>query len=233
MPLFGTSHGLTVAVIALIALVCIREGRRGLRWPSALLAFICLAVYPMNQIALALVDFEPPLENYIPGHLCDIAAFTAGLGLLTRNPLFCELTYCWGLTGTIQGLITPNLAFDFPHPLFWTFFIQHGVIVIVALYLPLATGWKPRDGIIPRMFLWNQAYFLLAGLANAVLGTNFGFLARKPEVASLLDHFGEWPFYLLWLQVLAIFLMALLVSPFRGRINIWRSGGIGVDRKHE
>lgn len=233
MPLFGTVHGVTVIVIALIAGICIREGRRGLLWPRATLAFVCLSVFPLNQLVLAGVDFEPPLENFIPCHLCDIAAVTAGLGILTRKPLLCELTYCWGLAGTMQGLITPNLAFDFPHPLFWTFFIQHGVIVIVALYLPLAMNWKPRDGVIPRVIFWNQIYFITAFTVNTILGTNFGFLARKPNVTSLLDQLGDWPIYLLWLQLLAILLMTLLLLPFRRSINIWRSDGIGVNPEHE
>ncbi|MDA8976599.1 hypothetical protein N9F73_01350, partial [bacterium] len=86
MPLFGTVHGVTVIVIALIAGICIREGRRGLVWPRATLAFVCLSVFPLNQLVLAGVDFEPPLENFIPCHLCDIAAVTAGFGILTRKP---------------------------------------------------------------------------------------------------------------------------------------------------
>jgi len=130
-------------------------------------------------------------------------------------------------------LITPNLILDFPHPFFWSFFIQHGVIVIVALYLPLAMGWKPRNGVVPRVFFWNQVYFITALTANSTLGTNFGFLARKPKTASLLDHLGDWPLYLLWLQLLAILLMTLLFLPFRRSINIWRLNGIGVNPKHE
>ena len=197
MPLFGTVHGVTLIVIALVAGIFIREGRRGHIWPTAILAFICLSAFPINQIALLRVDFQPPLENFIPCHLCDIAALTAGFAILTRKPLLCELTYCWGLAGTMQALITPNLLLDFPHPRYWSFFIQHGVIVVVALYLPLAMGWKPRDGVVPRVFLCNQIYFITALCVNSILVTNFGFLAHKPNTPSLLDHLGDWPIYLL------------------------------------
>lgn len=222
MPLFGTAHGLTVLTIALIAAICIYAGRRGCLWPRVLLAFVCLMVFPLNQLALASLDFQIPLNNLLPCHLCDIAVLTAGFGILTEKPLLCELTYCWGLAGTLQGLITPNLGWDFPHPMYWTFFIHHGVVVIVALYLPLAMKWRPRPGIVPRIFLWNQAYFIIAFSLNSASGTNFGFLAAKPEVASLLDHLGDWPVYLIWLQLIAILVMALLLLPFRKSINIWR-----------
>ena len=233
MPLFGTIHLLTLLVIAIIAKICIREGKRGLVWPRAMLAFTCLSAFPINQLALIGVDFEPAIERFIPFHLCDIAAVTAGFAILTRNPLLCELTYCWGLAGTMQALITPNLTLDFPHPFFWSFFIQHGAVVIVALYLPLAMKWKPRDGVILRMFFWNQIYFFAALTMNWVLGTNFGFLARKPKTTTLLDHLGDWPTYLFWLQLLAILLMFLLFLPFRRSINIWRSNRIGVNPHYE
>jgi uncharacterized membrane protein YwaF len=94
-------------------------------------------------------------------------------------------------------------------------------------------NWKPRDGVVPRVILWNQIYFITAFTVNTILGTNFGFLARKTDVASLLDQLGDWPIYLFWLQLLAILLMTLLLLPFRGSINIWRSDGIGVNPKHE
>lgn len=223
MPLFGTTHGLTITTIALIALICIYAGRQGCLWPRALLAFICFMVFPMNQLVLASLDFQKPLENLLPCHLCDIAVITAGFGILTQKPLLCELTYCWGLAGTLQGLITPNLGFDFPHPLFWSFFIHHGVVVIVALYLPLAMKWKPGAGVVPRIILWNQVYFLAALTINTALETNFGYLSSKPNVASLLDHMGDWPVYLFWLQLAAAFVMILLLLPFRKSINIWRS----------
>ncbi|YCM45400.1 TIGR02206 family membrane protein [Verrucomicrobiaceae bacterium 227] len=233
VTLFGQTHGITILTLIILGGICIAYGRRGCTWPRAVLAFICLVIYPVNQIALSTLDFQLPLNNIIPGHLCDIAALTAGFGLLTGKPLLCELTYCWGLAGTIQGLITPNLPFDFPHPMFWSFFLQHGVIVIVALYLPLVMDWKPRPGIVPRILLWNQVYFLSALALNGALGTNFGFLLEKPRGASPLDAMGDWPIYLIWLQVLAAVLMTLLLLPFSKSINIWRMRRIEVSEPHE
>lgn len=233
MQLFSLTHGLTVATIALISAICIIAGRRGATWPRVLLAFICLSVFPMNQLVLASFDFKIPLNNLLPFHLCDIAALTAGFGILTRNPLLCELTYCWGLAGTIQGLITPNLGWDFPHPMFWSFFIQHGVVVVVALYLPLAMKWKPRAGAVPRILIWNQVYFFTAIAINSTLGTNFGFLAAKPEVASPLDYLGDWPIYLIALQVLSAVFMTLLLLPFSRIINIWRPRRIKLSHPNE
>jgi hypothetical integral membrane protein (TIGR02206 family) len=233
MELFCLAHGLTLAAIALIALICIVAGRRGASWPRVLLAFLCLAVFPINQLALNTLDFQIPLNNLLPFQLCDIAALTAGFGILTLRPLLCELTYCWGLAGTLQGLITPNLGWHFPHPMYWSFFIAHGVVVVVALYLPLAMGWRPRSGVVPRVLMWNQVYFFAAMTVNAALGTNFGFLAEKPEVASPLDYLGDWPIYLIWIQLLAAVFMICLLLPFGRTINIWRPRRIKLSDPHE
>lgn len=233
MTLFSLTHGLTILMLVIVGSLCISCGRKECTWPRAALAFVCLLIYPINQVATMALDFDVPLDNIIPGHLCDVAALTAGFGLLTGRPLLCELTYCWGLAGTLQGLITPNLPYDFPHPIFFSFFIQHGVIVIVALYLPLAMGWRPRPGVVPRILLWNQVYFVGALGINLALGTNFGFLLEKPAGASLLDSLGDWPIYLIWLQILAAVLMTLLLLPFSRSINIWRFRRNGVSEPHE
>lgn len=231
MSPFSLSHALVILTILLVTLICIHQGRRGCAWPRALLAFFCLTAYPHNQLALGTLDFNLPLDNILPFHFCDFAALTAGFGILTRNALLCEITYCWGLAGTLQGLITPNLPYPFPHPVFWSFFIHHGVVVIVALYLPLAMKWRPRAGVVPRILIWNQVYFVGALIVNWLLGTNYGFLSAKPASGSLLDHLGDWPVYLIWLQIIAATVMTLLLLPFAKSINIWRPSGIRVNQK--
>ncbi|MGE9267148.1 MAG: hypothetical protein ACQKBY_03545, partial [Verrucomicrobiales bacterium] len=112
MSLFGTTHLLTLLGIFLAAAVCILAHRRGKRWPLPLLAWLNLLCYAANQAAYATLDFPVALDNILPFHLCDLAALICAAALLTRKDKLCELAYLWGLAGTIQGLITPNM----PHP---------------------------------------------------------------------------------------------------------------------
>lgn len=233
MTTFSSIHFYTVLVIMGIGVILIEAGRKGHNWPRALLAFICLIIYPINQIVLNSLDFSIPLNNTLPLHLCDIVALTSGFALLFKNTYFAEITYCWGLAGTLQGLIFPNLGFDFPHPMFWSFFLQHGILVIVALFLPLAMNWRPREGVVWRILFWNQVYFFSIMIVNHMLGTNFGFLAEKPSVSSPLDHLGDWPIYLIWIQVLATAFMTALLLPFSRTINIWRFPRFRVNPEHE
>ena len=110
-----------------VALLLIRRCRRVSNSPGAksairLLSFCCFAAYPFNQAAWESTGGTITLDAVIPFHLCDIAAFLCGFALITRRYLLCELSYFWGLAGTLQGLLTPNLPYDFPHPVFLRLF---------------------------------------------------------------------------------------------------------------
>jgi hypothetical integral membrane protein (TIGR02206 family) len=41
-------------------------------------------------------------------------------------------------------------------------------------------------------------------LLNKRIGSNYLYIMKKPENASLLDFLGAWPWYLLWMEVFMI-----------------------------
>ena len=218
--LYGPGHILTLITLAVITALMVRRCRRGVETPHAraaigLLAFCCFAAYPLNQMVWQTYGNYVRLDAIVPFHLCDFAAFICGFALITRRAALCELAYFWGLAGTLQGLLTPNLAYDFPHPIYLAFFLQHGVIVITALLLPLGLGWRPTAGAVKRVFLWVCVYAAFAMIANKLMDTNYGFLAEKPDEASLLDIMPAWPWYIALLVGLAWLMFWLLDQPFR------------------
>lgn len=179
------------------------------------------AAFPLSFLAWLTAADSYSLNNLLPFHLCHFAAIAGAIALLTRHPLACEITWFWGLAGTLQGLITPALPYDFPHPIFFTFFLLHGVVVSTALILPLALGWRPRRPLgrtVLRMFGWVNAYLVFALVINVIADTNFGFANGKPDEPSVLDMLPPWPWYLLILEVFALVAFALLALPFRGQI---------------
>ncbi len=196
-------------------------GRRGGRchlWSTGILAFLCLSAYPFSLAAWLSLGKPVEMDNYLPFHLCDIAAFIAAFALLTRQHTLATLTYFWGLAATIQGLITPALNHGFPNLPFFTFFIHHFAIVGAALYLPLADNWRPKSPWWKsplEVYGWSIAYLAFSLMVNVILGTNFGFSLHKPHNPSLIDHLGPWPWYLFSMQAIAIAIFLLLVLPFR------------------
>ncbi len=201
-------------------LIILWLGKRGgssETWARRILIGILVASYPMNLAAWSLADAPQSLDNMLPFHLCDVATFLAAISLWKKNDLLAAMTYFWGLAATMQGLLTPALSLNFPHPAFFSFFIQHIAIVITALYLPIVAGWRPRRPLmktVGKVWLYSIAYLACAMGINRLLGTNFAFASRPPDNPSLIDHLGPWPWYLAAMAAIALGIFSLLALPF-------------------
>lgn len=215
---FGPDHLGALAFTVVASIVCIFIGRstphsKADRMLGSTLAWVLLATYPMKLIVFAACDISFK-DNLWPMHLCNWAAIIGFFALRTRKPLLVELLYFWGLAATLQGLITPNLNKAFPHPHFFVFFHLHSFVVIAALYAVFGRKQTPRPGAVLRTWLWANVYFVTTLIVNWITHSNYGFLREKPDGASLLDHLGEWPYYLIALEALALVFFFLLNLPF-------------------
>ena len=56
------------------------------------------------------------------------------LALLRRNQILYEIGYFWGIVGTLNAVLTPQLDLGFPHYRFFQYFIVHGGIVVGVLF---------------------------------------------------------------------------------------------------
>lgn len=173
---------------------------------------LCLQ-WPLNFL-LARHTGVLTVDNSYPCHFCDFAALLGVLVLVTHKRFFCELLYFWGLAGTLQGLITPALSLNWPHPRFVLFFIIHSGVVITALYGVLGLRVIPRASAKWTAWLWMLGYGGMVGFFNWLVGSNYGFTCRKPDTASLFDALGPWPWYLVVTGLLGIVLFIILDLPF-------------------
>jgi hypothetical integral membrane protein (TIGR02206 family) len=223
---FTQQHWAALVAGTLIAAGFILVGRRGgngRKLATTLLAFINLSVYPLSLLAWWSLDGKKSIDNFLPFHLCDIAAITAGIALITKRRLPSALTYFWGLAATLQGLLTPALTVGFPSGPFLMFFLHHFAVVTAALYLPLVDGWRPKQPLwrgLLEIYGWSLVYLTFAMTVNRLLGSNFAFASRPPDNPSLIDQLGPWPWYLLSMQGIALLFFSLLALPFhQGRRN--------------
>ncbi len=213
----GTSHLCVLLLTALMAagmIALARTGRVGvLVFCERVLALVLLLEWPANVVLSSYTEMD--LRGLVlPGHLCDLAAIIGGISLLTRNPLLCELLYFWGLAGTMQGLLTPALQADFPHLRFFMFFAVHVGVVVAALYIVFGARVIPRRGAVLRATGLLAVYGIFAGIVNALLGTNYGFLCEKPFAGSMADYLGPWPWYIGSMGLAALVFFTLLDIPF-------------------
>lgn len=160
------------------------------------------------------------LGNGLPLNLCDWAAVALIVALTTKHPFAYTLGYFWGLGGSLQGLITPAIAYDFPDPQFIFFAINHAGIITALLYLTFM-GMRPRAADLPKVVAATLGYALVAAIADSVLRVNYGFLAAKPANASLLDFLSPWPWYIPELVAVGILSLLVYYLPFLG-IDLWK-----------
>jgi len=150
----------------------------------------------------------------LPLALCDMAVLVAALACWWKIPLLVELTYFWGLAGTLQGLITPDLSVGFPHLVFWQYVAGHLGIVFAALFLVVGMRIVPRPYAVPRVFALTLGYTAVVGLVDTLSGANYMFLRRPPGEWTLLRLLGPWPWYVLSAAGVAVVLLAALDAPF-------------------
>ena len=214
--LFGLSHVTVLMLTALAAMLMIRLRTKNSPWATVadyLLMGGLVLQWPMTVLAhRELGDLS--LQNALPFHLCDVAAWAGVVALLTRHRLAAELCYFFGLTGTLQGLITPALSEGFPHLRFIAFFMGHSSVVIAAVYLVAGLKLTPRHRAPARMLGWLVVYAISVGSINAMLHTNYGFVCAKPPSPSLMDVLGPWPWYVVSLSVVGFVIFSLLDLPF-------------------
>jgi hypothetical integral membrane protein (TIGR02206 family) len=135
--------------------------------------------------------------------------------LWTGWPRWFEVAYFWGIGGTLQAIITPNLRYAWPDMRFISFFVSHSGIIVGLVFLMLTRGLRPYPISVVRAFLWSELYFVCAFVVDHLTGVNYGFLLHKPEAFSLLSYLSDYrPLYLLQMHGFALLFFAILYAPF-------------------
>lgn len=154
-------------------------------------------------------------SSSLPLALCDVAALVAAAACWWPLPILVELTYFWGLAGTLQAVATPDVRTPFPHLAFIEYLVGHLAIVVAALFLVVGSRRPPREGAVPRVFIITACYTAFVGVIDATTGADYMFLRRPPSEWTLLKVLGPWPWYIASATGIAMALLLVLDSPFR------------------
>jgi hypothetical integral membrane protein (TIGR02206 family) len=186
--------GLLVVGAVLLGRLAVRlRGRpEESRFRLGFAVLIPLFTVPMQVLQLLPGDFT--LGTSLPLQLCDLSWMVAVYALWTRHELATALLYFWALTLDVQAAVTPSLGQSFPDPRYFMFWGMHFLTMWAAVYLVCSVGgptWRGYRFTIAVTAVWAAA---VLGF-NALTGTNYGYLSRKPETSSMLDLLGPWPAY--------------------------------------
>ena len=216
--LLATEHVAALFVIAVttVGLVVAARKRPG-EWLKVLA--VVLVVDEVSWWVYLLFGGVPGsrFAQSLPLQLCDVAILITAAALWTRNRLAVEVSYFWGLAGTIQALFTPDVPQHFPSYPYFQYYIAHGGVVAASLILVVGMRLHPRPWAVVRVAGLTIAYAALVGITDAVTGANYMYLRSKPPSPTLLDVLGPWPVYIFSATLIAFVLFAILDAPFRLR----------------
>ena len=180
------------------------------------------------------------VRHSLPLHLCDIGVFVTAMALLgasiktppplrgragwgsgardydplpMRQRLF-ELAYFWGVGGTTQAVVTPDVEGTFPSVTCLRYFLLHGGIVVSVLALTVGLRMRPRPGAVGRVWVVTFALAVVVMLVNWICGSNYMYLCGPPAHPTLYNVFGPWPWALLTLVLVGTLIFILCYVPF-------------------
>ena len=214
--LFGPAH---LAALGLAFLFPLAASVFARGWPARdrALRWLLAALLVSEWVAFYLVFWLRgwfDWSNVLPLSLCDWAEAALIVALLSRNQFAYELGYFWGLGGTLQGLLTPDLAYGFPDARFVFFMANHAGIIAALLYLTLGTKLRPVPASLPRVVGASLIYPAVAGAGDFALGANYGYLHDKGGHVSLLTLLAPWPWYIGELVLIGFLSIAIYYAPF-------------------
>ncbi len=213
---FGTAHLTTICLILAVALALPLAVRFVIPTVTRPVAYLLAALLLAQELVKiwTRVDTHGFSADLLPLHMCTLAVYLSAWMLVTQDRRIFEVVYFWGLGGTTQALLTPDLEDGFPALSYLLFFLGHGATIVSIFYAMLVFRLRPYSGSLPRVMAITVGAAAVAFAVNLWLDTNFMYLMAKPVRPSLLDWFGPWPWYLLGLVIFGLLSFVLLYSPF-------------------
>ena len=181
--------------------------------------YLLAATLIVNEIgiwiyrAATVQSFSVFVQSYLPLHICGVALFVVVLALLSRNQILYEIGYFWGIVGTLNAVLTPQLGVGFPHYRFFQYFIVHGGIVGSVLFATWGLRMRPTLKGLLRSFLLANFYMVFIAGVNLLLKSNYMFICDPPLTKSPF-FFAPWPWYIPILDGVALVLFFVVYSPF-------------------
>lgn len=217
--LFGEIHIITILLLAIInmgLLIWLKKTKSTLVRRVFPYAFSLFIIF--NEIIFYVWSFRTgsfSLRASLPLHICDLALIFSAIMLIKPSRFLYETTYFWGMAGSLQAILTPDIApYNYPHFMFFSFFIMHGAVITAVLFMTLIKEYAPDFKSIWRVMLFTNGYTLFISAVNLITHGNYLFICRKPADPSIMDYLAPWPWYILELELVAVILFMLCYLPF-------------------
>ncbi|MEW6249120.1 MAG: TIGR02206 family membrane protein [Planctomycetota bacterium] len=237
-----TVLGLVIVTSGVLALLLRHSAARG--YAPALRRVVCWGLAAVLTAGVATAELQRvaagvwTVEESLPLHLCDLAVLITvaalwGVGRAGRSELrggkaesdragretrwpqrLFEIAFVWGIGGTTQAVLTPDMDDTVLDSACVRYFILHGGILVGVLVLTFGVRLRLEPGAPQRVWLTTLAVATAVFPLNWLLGANYLYLMGPPRYPSLIEWLGPWPWYLAPLTGVATLLILLCYAPF-------------------
>ena len=159
------------------------------------------------------------IQTDLPLQLCHFAYWFSVICLICQlynwnnRQFYFNCAYFLGFSGALQGIITVDLTGIYTLSDMLALHLQHSFIIMNLLWLIFAYGFKFNYKGVIQAFLFTNSLVLFVGTINYLLDANYMFLCTPPAVDNPL-LFGEWPYYILNLEIIFFIYGYFLTTPF-------------------
>ena len=174
---------------------------------------IAISLAVIIGVALKIYAGSFDVQEHLPLHICSFLALTIPIVSFKRKYLHYEIVFFLILSGTFQSLVTPS-SYSFMNFEFFRYWLVHAGLVIFIMYATFVYKMRPTIKSVLKSYLGFQVYMVVMFIINYFLGSNYFYTNRKPDAASMLDLFGEWPYYVLVVNLIVIPYFLLIYLPF-------------------
>jgi hypothetical integral membrane protein (TIGR02206 family) len=184
------------------------------KYKFAQFSAVVILLIKLAELSYRHIYVGEPIYSLLPLHMCNLTLIIAILTMLTKSQKLFQLTYYWCL-GALFAVITPDIKYSFPHPLTLSFYITHFYLLFAAIYGILFFNFKPTFKGWVNAFITLNIFAFIIFFINKKLGTNYLYVNRIPNFSSPLDYFGQWPYYIIVVEVIYLILTYGIYYPFR------------------
>lgn len=223
---YGTEHLIcfTLSILFIISLLYIGKKYWNKSQNRLFLTLICSigAFLQIFKLVYRYYAGYVDISNDLPLHLCNLMTIIMPFIVWFKWKKMWGITFFWIMAGCAQSIFTPTLTESLPHYEALRYWGVHAIIILGALHGLVVLNYKLT---IMDAFRSILAINILAAILypiNLLLGANYMYLNAKPPGKTFYDLLGNWPGYIISLEIIVIMLFCLMVLPFyTHKLPVW------------
>lgn len=214
---FGLFHivpVITILLFGIILTVLTKNRTSDKKWRVLFVLSFFPSIGYLWPLFTVLYDGSFSVKEDLPLHICRFTALMLPLVVFTKNRTLLGVFYFWITAGTFNAVVTPDIDFGFPHWSYWSYWILHAGLLIIPMFYVFNLEIKINRRDLKNAFWLANLYLIFSFACNYVFDSNYMYSMHKPPSASILDYLGEWPIYLISVQLIGLLMFIVVYLPF-------------------